>query len=597
MTQLIPLSQLKPSKLNVRKTGGKAVDDLAASIRSSGLQQNLGVVQVGKAFEVVFGGRRLRALQQLAKAGELPEALNDGIPCRVLQEGEAHEASLAENTVREAMHPLDQFSAFAAMAEAGKPTADIAAAFGVSDLVVRQRMKLARVSPKLLKLYGDGGMTLEQLQAFAVSDDHAAQEGVWKRAMSDGDWARDPARIRRSLTVDTLTSADPDVQLVGLHAYEAAGGRLKADLFSDTVQLLDPDVIERLVDAKLAEVVERVKAEGWSWVEIGDRPSWGARKIEPASDRVEDGECTDAEMTAMEEAEESGDSLAEDAIREACRTWAPGTKEQTGAVVCSFRGGIEVHRGMLRYGDPEPEAVDPDYGENMSQAAPAPKPEKDPCALPQRLVVDLTRIRTAELRLAMEAEPGKTIIAFTAHLAEGWRARYGQAKDAIGIHHTTGATVENAGWLAASDAWASTLSFKGPVLDWLRGKPYDYVERLLAFLVAESVSIVQSGPHQKGLGDELCAYFDLDMAERWRPSPSELRDMPKAAILKAVREACGKGADKKLESLKKDELAGRAAALLEGTTWLPECLRLPEPPKPAAKTKAAKGQKAAAGDA
>ena len=106
--QIIPLAQLKASPLNVRKTGGKKVDELAASIRATGLQQNLGVVPNGKGYGVVFGGRRLRALQQLKKAGELPESLSDGIPCRVLTAEEAQEASLAENTIREAMHPLDQ---------------------------------------------------------------------------------------------------------------------------------------------------------------------------------------------------------------------------------------------------------------------------------------------------------------------------------------------------------------------------------------------------------------------------------------------------------------------------------------------------------
>src|SRR5690606_21768402 len=247
--QTIPLAQLKPSARNVRKTGGKSVDELAASIAAHGLQQNLGVIPNGKGYEVVFGGRRLRALQALAKAGELPESLADGIPCRVLTADEAHEASLAENTIREAMHPLDQFRAFAEMAEAGKPVADIAAAFGVTERVVEGRMRLARVSPKLLKVYGEGGMTLEQLQAFAVTDDHAAQERVWKAASYE--YAREPAQLRRELLSRAVTDEDVRVRLVGLEAYEAAGGAVKRDLFSDTVVVLDEGLLDRLVEQKL----------------------------------------------------------------------------------------------------------------------------------------------------------------------------------------------------------------------------------------------------------------------------------------------------------------------------------------------------------
>jgi ParB family chromosome partitioning protein len=47
---------------------------------------------------------------------------------------------------------------------------------------VRRRLKLASVSPKLIKPYPDGEMRLDQLMAFTLSDDpddHKAQEGAW----------------------------------------------------------------------------------------------------------------------------------------------------------------------------------------------------------------------------------------------------------------------------------------------------------------------------------------------------------------------------------------------------------------------------------
>ncbi|WP_164159435.1 hypothetical protein, partial [Stenotrophomonas maltophilia] len=59
------------------------------------------------------------------------------------------------------------------------PEEDIAAAHRVSVQVVKQRLRLAAVSPTLLDIYADDGMTLEQLMAFTVTDDHARQEKVW----------------------------------------------------------------------------------------------------------------------------------------------------------------------------------------------------------------------------------------------------------------------------------------------------------------------------------------------------------------------------------------------------------------------------------
>lgn len=50
---------------------------------------------------------------------------------------------------------------------------------------MRQRLKLAGVSPELHALYAEDVMTLDQLMAFSVSDDHERQEQVWA-AVSQG---------------------------------------------------------------------------------------------------------------------------------------------------------------------------------------------------------------------------------------------------------------------------------------------------------------------------------------------------------------------------------------------------------------------------
>ena len=61
---------------------------------------------------------------------------------------------------------------------------DIAAALLRDAGVVKQRLRLASVSPKLLDVYAEDGMTLEQLMAFTVTADHARQEQVWENVSS-----------------------------------------------------------------------------------------------------------------------------------------------------------------------------------------------------------------------------------------------------------------------------------------------------------------------------------------------------------------------------------------------------------------------------
>ena len=77
------------------------------------------------------------------------------IPCVVREGGLAEEDSLAENVQRAPLHPLDQFRAFLAMREKGMGEEAIAAAFFVSVAVVKQRLRLRRVSPALLDVYAE----------------------------------------------------------------------------------------------------------------------------------------------------------------------------------------------------------------------------------------------------------------------------------------------------------------------------------------------------------------------------------------------------------------------------------------------------------
>ena len=148
--QPIPLNRLVHAKANVRRTGrGASLEGLMTSIAVHGLRQNLNVRPIsGNRFEVVAGGRRLEAMRRLAKAGKLEATVP--VSCLLLAEGEnATELSLVENAHRTDMHPDDECAAFAELADGGMELEDIGARFGVTEVVVRRRLRLARVSPRL----------------------------------------------------------------------------------------------------------------------------------------------------------------------------------------------------------------------------------------------------------------------------------------------------------------------------------------------------------------------------------------------------------------------------------------------------------------
>ena len=128
------------------------------------------------SYRDVAGARRFAALTKLAKDKAISKTF--GVPCRVIDSEASTESSLAENIIRQNMHPADQFEAFRRLVDEGTGVEEVAARFGVTATFVRQRLKLANVAPRFIELYREEKITLEQLMALAITDDHSAQENV-----------------------------------------------------------------------------------------------------------------------------------------------------------------------------------------------------------------------------------------------------------------------------------------------------------------------------------------------------------------------------------------------------------------------------------
>jgi ParB family chromosome partitioning protein len=273
----IPFNKLVLSQSNVRRLkAGVSIEELAEDIARRTLLQSLSVRPVLDAdgaetgmFEIPAGGRRYRALELLVRQKRL--AKTAPVPCVVRDpsvEVSAEEDSLAENVQRFALHPLDQFRAFKALRDKGAGDEEIAARFFVAPAVVKQRLRLAAVSEKLLDVYAEDSMTLEQLMAFTVTNDHARQEQVWEAVQHS--YNKEPYLIRRRLTESFVRASDRRARFVGTEAYEAAGGVVLRDLFEDDDGgwLEDVVLLDRLATEKLAAAAEEIAAEGWKWIEV-----------------------------------------------------------------------------------------------------------------------------------------------------------------------------------------------------------------------------------------------------------------------------------------------------------------------------------------
>ena len=262
---------------------------------------------------MIAGGRRLAAMQALAAEGVL-----DGdypVPCRMVDDAAAEtELSLAENTVRAAMHPADQVEAFRRLADAGSTAAHIAARFGVSERTVEKRLRLGNAAPVLLEAYRAGDIDLETLMAFAVTADQARQVAVWdqvKGQVKDQGYRPGAWQIRRMLTEDRVPGTSAIARFAGLEAYEAAGGRIDRDLFAGDgeqgIWFDDPELLNRLATAKLQVAADELAAR-WKWAEARLDVDWTdiARfgRVRP-----QPGEPTDQEQAEIERLQSRNDEL------------------------------------------------------------------------------------------------------------------------------------------------------------------------------------------------------------------------------------------------------------------------------------------------
>ena len=279
----LPLDKLDFDSDNVRKRGGENVDALKALILAQDLLQNLVVcpqlTKRGKPtgkFGVIAGGRRLRALRALAEEGKIPS--DKEILCLIKPREHATLTSAAENSGREAMTGPDTIIAFAKMVREGKGVEELALAFGISEITVRRRLKLANVSPKLFELYAQEQISLDQLMGLAVIDDHERQEAVWDGA---SEYHRGPAQLKRAALGQAVSAAtDRLARFVGVDAYVAASGQLLADLFADDDpgHMTDPDLLARLANDKLGHEREQLLATGAAWVEYVENYDYSARQ-------------------------------------------------------------------------------------------------------------------------------------------------------------------------------------------------------------------------------------------------------------------------------------------------------------------------------
>lgn len=638
-TKEIPLSRLVPSPANVRRVNAAVnVEELADSIEAHGLIQNLTVRKAkrGNKYEVVAGSRRFAALSRLVSQGRLDKGTL--ITCNIRSGVDSDtEISLAENTQREAMHIVDEILAYRQLVEDGMTPENIAARFGQSVATVRQRLKLAALSPKILDVFREDGIRVDQAKALTISDDHAAQERAWFETQT---WNRDPHSLRAMLTRDHVRSTDKLAVFVGIESYGAAGGEIMRDLFSeaDTTFLTDRTLLVELATARLEQMTEPLKIKGWKWVDTSLEASalhnGGFARIFPKSNVPTEAEQTElaclAEQFNMiagriedyaegdptigaDEDELAGIERRMEEIRNAAKVYDPKEKALAGCILTiAHNGTLQTEQGLVRADDlaglralRQPEATGSDDGEGESVSAgntPAliagkhddGESDQQPMTYSAALIEELTAIRTAAMRNELVQRPNLALavilypLVLKTFLPRRGYWRIGSAIEISGQLKDLSPSIKEPEACAALTEWNSTHETWGYKLpgdpsdlwEWLLEQDQVELLELLAIVTAANINAVEARhDHDRDRlahADQLAKALNLDMRQHWEPKTPFLSRLSKAQIAEVMEDAgCAKSAVKSAGKAPKAEAVELAEKALAGKAWLPALLRAP----------------------
>jgi ParB family transcriptional regulator, chromosome partitioning protein len=585
--QTVKLSQLRLSPLNVRRVKPKAIDQLAADMLAHGQLQNLVVYAEGNRFEVAAGGRRYRAFKQLEKARAI--SASHPVSVDVRDKAEAVELSLAENVSREDMHVADAVIAYGDLHRDGKSPEDIAARFGVALSYVKKVLRLSALHPDALAYLARDQIGMEAAQALTLTDDHDRQLEALKR------FGNSAHQIRRMLTEEKIGTTSSLFLFVGYDAYVASGGTITADLFAENGDGYadEPELVETLATAKMAEVEAGYRGEGWSDVRASlERPDdyynlvtiHAEGKREPTEEeqieraRIQD--AADARLAELGKGNQWSDRVFNGLEREArilenrlC-VFTDAQKADSAMVLFVGNGGeIEAKairtKRIAKGGTGDAPAIKPDYSGAMIES--------------------LSKIKTLAVQEAVATNPALALdILLDCLVGQGIHREpsyYSPLSLRLeGFNATVPDDMMTLGDIASVDEIGGSDFAAMPEVNRfaaIQAMEADAKGRLLALLVASQINGGETSGsrrdrrHQRF--DQIAFASGVDMTAKWQAPVAFYDRLKKPVIAKIMTEVLGKAAADNCAKMKKGDLAAAAAERMAGRGWLPPALVIAEP--------------------
>ena len=226
--QDVEIDLLTPNRYQPRGTPSEAgIEELAASIKATGIIQPIVVRRTGVGYQIIAGERRWRAAKR-AGLTRVPIAIKDvpeGQDQRLL------EMALIENIQRENLNPIEEARAYKRLADEFHLTQDtIATAVGKDRSTVANLLRLLRLPEEIRNEIAPGRLSMGHARAILALEHEHQQLAVARDVLARGLSVRDTEQlVTKTLAAKTETPVQKAQQNPDVHT-RAAQDKLRMTL-------------------------------------------------------------------------------------------------------------------------------------------------------------------------------------------------------------------------------------------------------------------------------------------------------------------------------------------------------------------------------
>jgi len=205
----IDIDLIEPSPYQPRTRFAEVgLEELAQSIRASGIIQPLVVQKIGSRYQLIAGERRWRAAQR-AQLLRVPVVL------REVSDEQALELTLVENIQREDLNPIEQARAFDRLMEEFHLTQDeVASRTGKDRATVANSVRLLSLEEPLLEWIEEGKITAGHGRALLAVEDRKLRHDLAQKA------SRGKLTVRQLERMATRRSRGRGLQTPVVHTHD-----------------------------------------------------------------------------------------------------------------------------------------------------------------------------------------------------------------------------------------------------------------------------------------------------------------------------------------------------------------------------------------